>query len=248
MRSRDRGASWTESVVDSGIVPTERFISFIPPLPALALDDSERRVYVGFHDGRLGDADVLVWTSDDAGVSFGPPRRVNDTRRSDGTSQYLPKLAVAPDGRLDILYYDRRDDRENVMNQVSLQSSFDGGSTFTKRLRLSDRAFDSRIGFGSEREMPDLGNKLALLSTRAQAYAVWTDTRVGTPASNKQDLVRALVRISRPQGLPRLAESALQVGGVLLAAIGVLLFLGYPGPFLQRIFRKTNKTSEELQN
>ena len=61
------------------------------------------------------------------------PTRVNDTKRRDGTAQYLPKLAVAPDGRLDVLYYDRRADPENLRNQVSLQSSFDHGESFTPR-------------------------------------------------------------------------------------------------------------------
>ena len=35
------------------------------------------------------------------------------------------------------------------MNEVSLQSSFDQGTTFGPRLKISDAAFDSRIGFGS---------------------------------------------------------------------------------------------------
>jgi len=76
---------------------------------------------------------------------------VNDTEERDRTSQYMPKLSVAPNGRLDVLYYDRRADRRrNVMNEVSMQSSFDAGDSFGPRLRLSSRGFDSRIGFGAK--------------------------------------------------------------------------------------------------
>jgi len=56
--------------------------------------------------------------------------RVNDTQKGDGTWHDLLKLAVAPDGRLDVLYYDRRADPRNLMNRVSPQSSFDEGHTF----------------------------------------------------------------------------------------------------------------------
>lgn len=223
-RSSDRGATWSESVVDQRLVPTERFVVFLPPFPSVAVDPRNGRVYVGFHDGRDGDADVRVWASGDSGISFGPPRRVNDTPRRDGSSQYLPKLAVAADGRLDVLYYDRRADPENVRNDVALQSSFDDGASFAPMTRLSDRPFDSRIGFGAERDMPDLGSRLGLVSTRAGTYAVWADTRAGTPVSGKQDLVRAVVEVSRPDRRPPAALLGVRLvgGAVALAGLAVL--------------------------
>ncbi len=223
-RSDNRGATWTETVVERALVPTQRFIVFLPPSPSLAVDTARGKVYVGFHDGRLGDPDVYVWASADAGVSFGPARRVNDTPIHDGSDQYLPRLAVSPNGRLDVLYYDRREDDANVANQVSMQSSTDGGRRFGPRLRVSDRAFDSRIGFGSERGLPDLGSRLALLSADDRAWAVWTDTRAGTQASNKQDLGRAVVRFhsaSTGCGPVLLAgETLAGAGMVLLGAAG----------------------------
>ncbi|MGI8808100.1 MAG: sialidase family protein, partial [Acidimicrobiales bacterium] len=156
-RSLDGGATWREAVVAPDLVPTRRFIQIFPPSPSLAMDRGGR-VYAGFDDGRLGDADVWVWSSPD-GMSWGPGRRVNDTRPRDGRSQYLAGLAVSPAGRLDVVYYDRRSDPDDLANSVSLQSSFDEGRTFTRRLALTDRPFDSRIGFGREREMTDLGNR-----------------------------------------------------------------------------------------
>lgn len=70
-----------------------------------------------------GSADVWVWASKDRGLSFEAPTKVNATTRQDRTSQYLPRLAVSPSGRLDVVYYDRQADPDNVMNEVSLQSS-----------------------------------------------------------------------------------------------------------------------------
>lgn len=224
-RSTDAGATWTETVVDAGLAPAQRFVVFIPPVPSVAVDPGNDRVHVAFHDARLGDADVWVWTSDDDGSRFGPPKRINDTRRQDGSTQYLANLAVAPGGRLDAVYYDRRRDRDDAANEVSFQSSYDGGRTFAPRVNLSDRPFDSRIGPGSERGMPELGSRLAILSTADRALAVWADTRAGTDASRKQDLVRAVVAVPAPPQIVRPLRLALRFGGGALAVAGLGLLL-----------------------
>ena len=224
-RSRDGGASWSESVVEERLVPTERFLAFLPPFPSLAVDSRSGRVYAGFHDGRLGAPDVWVWSLEaDAGAWRGPVR-VNDTRERDGTSQYLPKLAVAPNGRLDVVYYDRRSDPANVRNEVSLQSSLDGGESFTSRVALSSRPFDSRIGFGSERDLPELGSRLGLVSEDRRALAVWSDTRAGTVASNKQDIGAAVVGFGEPARLSATARAALRYGGIALALVGAVVLV-----------------------
>jgi hypothetical protein len=223
-RSTDRGGTWEQSVVEDDLTPTERFIAFTPPFPAIAVDGD--RVYAAFQDGRLGDSDVNLWSLPPGESRWKGPTRVNDTRRRDGTAQYLPKLAVAPDGRLDVVYYDRRGDRRNVLNEVSFQSSFDEGSSFGKRVRLSDQAFSSRIGFGSERGMADLGSRLGLVSTDAVSYAVWPDTRAGTRRSGKQDLARGIVGVSDPPRLAGWLEALLRWGGVLLILLGAAVLVG----------------------
>ena len=218
-RSEDDGATWKEVEVDDEVVPAERFIVFLPPSPSLAVDGD--RVYLAFHDASQGDADVWLWTSSDAGVSFSGRRRVNDTPKGDGTSQYLARLGVSPGGRLDVVYYDRRADPENVANQVSLQSSTDKGRTFSPHLTLSESAFSSRIGYGGERDLPDLGSRLGLLSADRRVLAVWSDTRAGTPISKKQDLATAIVALSdrAPDRRP------VRVGGLALGAAGLAVLV-----------------------
>jgi hypothetical protein len=88
-RSRDHGANWAENVVEPRLVPTQRFIVFIPPFPSLAVDGHNGRLYAAFQDGRLGDPDVRLWRSEDRGATW-RSTRVNDTRAHDRTSQYLP--------------------------------------------------------------------------------------------------------------------------------------------------------------
>ena len=218
-RSLDRGATWAESVVDDRVVPTRRFIAFLPPFPSLALDRDSGRLYVAFHDGRDGDADVRVWSLARGAGTWSEPVRVNDTPLRDRTDQYMPKLAVAPDGRVDVVYYDRRDDEgSNVFNDVSLQSSSDGARSFGARTVLSSTAFDSRIGFGSERNLADIGSRLGLVSGDDDAVAVWSDTRSGTDASSKQDLYVAVAAPGRSatQSALRYCGLALLLGGLLV--------------------------------
>ena len=223
-RSRDGATGWAESLVDDDIGPMHRFVVFLAPAPTLAVDD-DGRLYAAFQDTRLGDADVMLWALEPGSSDWKGPIRVNDTRRRDGTAQYLPKVAVAPDGRLDVMYYDRRDDRDNVMNQVSLQSSFDHGDSFTPALRLSSQVFDSTIGFGRKEGLPDLGSRLALISGDRAALGVWTDTRAGTPATQKQDLAQAVVAVKAPVELSSTEDALLRYGGGAAALIGLALML-----------------------
>lgn len=221
-RSRDRGATWVESVAGDDLVPIQRFIVFLAQFPSVAVDH-DGRVYAAFHSATLGDPDVWLWSLDKGASSWSGPVRVNDTRRRDGTAQYLPKLAVAPDGRLDAMYYDRRADAQNLRNHVSLQSSFDHGETFTDAVRLTSRPSDSRIGFGAKEGLPDLGSRLGLLSTDRAALGLWTDTRAGVPETQKQDLAEAAVAITPPEGLSDVAEGSLRFGGLALGLVGLTL-------------------------
>lgn len=218
-RSRDGGATWSESVVEPKLVPTQRFVDLFAPTPSIAVDRAGGHLYVGFQDGQLGDADVYVWASSDGGVRWSAPTRVNDTSPHDGTSQYLPALQVAPNGRLDVVYYDRRSDPNDVLTGVSLQSSFDHAATFTPHISLTDAAFDSQIGFGEDRGLPELGSRLGLISTNHRVLAQWCDTRGGVRATRKQDIGQAIVAFPDPFPL----RLPLRLSGIAASLAGLLV-------------------------
>ena len=218
-RSTDAGATWQESLVDDRVVPTRRFIAFLPPFPSVAVDPRSGRIFAAFEDGGRAPSDVHLWSLARGATTWEGPTRVNDTPAGDRGWQYLPKIAVAPDGRLDVVYYDRRDDPANDRNAVSAQSSFDAGRTFTAHTVLSDRAFDARIGSGSERGLPDLGSRIGLVSDDSGLMAAWTDTRAGTEASNKQDIAFSEAGVSR--GRSAAVHGALRYGGIALLLVGL---------------------------
>jgi hypothetical protein len=216
-------------------VPTRRFLVFLPPYPGLAVDEQSGRIYVAFEDALPGDPDVYLWTLARGAAAWSPPRRVNDTPLHDHTWQYLAALSAAPNGRLDVVYYDRRKDPSNRMTGVSLQSSFDGGRTFTAHVSLTNRLFSSRIGFGQERNMPELGSRLALISDDSHAIAAWADTRYGSLATGKQVIESARVSFTGNGGLPAAVRYLLRYGGIALLLAALAGASGYsPRPRLRR--------------
>lgn len=193
--SADGGGTFSPGVeLESDIVPLRRFLVFLPEYPSLAAGPGDT-LYVSWADGRTGDDDVYLRRSDDGGRTWAPATRVNDTRLRDGTTQDLPRLAVAPGGRVDVLFYDRRGDAgRDVTSAVTLASSTDRGRTW-RNTRVSDAGFDTRIGSSADPRLPiDFGSRLALVSSDARSWATWTDTRFGTEATGRQDIVFTSVR------------------------------------------------------
>jgi len=185
--------------LEKGVLPTRRFLAFLPEFPSLAAGRGDT-LYVAWSDGRNGDEDVFLRRSDDDGRTWTSAKRVNDNPEADGTSQYLPRVAVAPDGRVDVLYLDRRRDRKNVMTDATLASSFDDGGSF-RSTRLSSRSFDSRVGASASARLPvDFGSRLALSSTDGRSLAAWTDTRLGSADTGRQDVFSAVYEVAGSSG------------------------------------------------
>lgn len=152
-KSLDQGQTFSPGVVvDAELRTLERFLVFFPKYPSLAISP-RGEVFVGWQDARNGDFDVLLRRSDDAGSTWKGPFRVNDDPLGNGRYQYLPKVSASEEGRVDVVYYDRRDDPRNILTGAYFATSFNGGNDW-QSVPASDRLFDSRIGPGSERRTP----------------------------------------------------------------------------------------------
>lgn len=225
-RSPDRGRTFEPGrVVDADVVPPGRFLVYQPPVPALAVDRNGDPV-VAWADRRNGDTDVLLRRSTSEGFEFDPPVRVNGGPVGDGVPQDMPAVAVAPGGRIDVVYYDRTLDRRGPTADVVLSSSSDGGRTFGRTLRLSTQSSDRRIGpdgspFSDE---ADFGTRVAVRALSAVTVAAWTDSRNGTPDTGKQDVFLTSVALGGSEGMDA-AQLAMAVGGAVLGLIGVGLLL-----------------------
>jgi len=218
--STDGGRTFSAGVeVDDGLIATRRFLIYLPEAPQLAAGPGDT-LYATWADGRTGDDDVYLRRSSDGGRTWARAVKVNDNGK-DATAQFLPKVDVAPDGRVNVLFLDGRNDEKKVLLDAYLGTSTDGGKTF-ENIRLSDKSFDSRVGptFGEEYGT-DFGTKLGLTSANDGAYAVWTDTRLGTPATGRQDVAFASVKL----GSDRAGLRAVLIVVFLLVIGAVIVFI-----------------------
>jgi DNA-binding FadR family transcriptional regulator len=118
---------------------------FTMPAPALTADRSGR-LFAGWWDSRNGNPDVFLSRSPDGGRTWEPPIRLNDDPEGAGSDQYLLRLSVAGNGRVDAVFLDRRNDPRNLNNDAYLTYSTDNGRTFAPNIRITEKSSDSRIG------------------------------------------------------------------------------------------------------
>jgi len=221
--STDRGASFGSGrVVDGAVVAPHRFLVYLAPTPAFAIGGNGEMV-VAWADGRAGNAQVLLRSSNDHGSSWAGPVVVN-ANAADGQAQDLPAVGIASDGRVDVLYYDASGPTANVF----LSSSADGGATFPTVTQVSNQSHDLQVGpEGSPFfAQADFGSRLALLSTDGRALAAWTDSRKGDAGTGRQDVYLADLAVRAPAGAGGLIIGLAAGAGALAVAGIVLLVLG----------------------
>lgn len=92
-RSSDGGRTFSKGVeVDSGLIPTKRFVVFLPDFPSLAAGPGGS-LYVAWADGRNQDEDVFVRRSGDGGA---PGKRLCG---STTTRRVMPPASTYPGSR-----------------------------------------------------------------------------------------------------------------------------------------------------
>jgi len=138
-----------------------------PVLAASAIDANELyMVYAA--DPNVPDlgneADIFFIKSTDAGQNWSQPLRVND----DGTKndQIMPWIDVKPDDTIDVAWYDRRNDTNDVYWDVYIARSVDGGASFSTNVRLNDSNFLAPANW--------LGEYLGLAVDANYAYVAFT--------------------------------------------------------------------------
>ena len=214
--------------VAEGVVAPQRVLIDLAPAPAFAVDEGRRRLYAAWESNR----DVLLSRSDDGGATWSPPRRLGPSTGG----QFLPGIGVAPDGRVDVVFYDRSGDPEDVLAEVLVASSYDGGRSFTTTT-VSGQPFDSIVGsFTGEDVM--LGSHLAVASRADGLTAVWADTARGNRVNNIVDLMSGTVEVRPASG----ARIPVVVGGAVLLLVGAAVTArSWPGRAAGRDRRRAHR-------
>ncbi len=132
---------------------------------------------------------VQLSISHDAAKTWGTARTIGIPRGRAGDNQVLPTIAIAPNGRLDIVYYDLG---PSLREDTYLISSSNGSNSFSTPELLSGAPSNTqdkpRGGFGND---PFSGSQL-VASTNDKTYTAWTDSRRAVNPG-KEDIFAAAV-------------------------------------------------------
>ena len=234
--SRDQGRTFTVSTVHTLSAPADGRASTSTSDwlsgPAPGVDPESGNLYVAWESMGQGVPQILSSRSVDQGRSWSAPVKVNDVdpKRDWDFPDQMPTLGVAPNGRIDVAWYDYRNDAtfkegdtRNGFQDVYYASSTDGGRTWSKNRPLSDRPIDRRFG---PRRTGGIYGPLGLVSTDKVAFVAWDDTRNGNEQNGNQDVYFSRVRYAPAAeafGSGKNVGLSPWVAGLLGASIAVAL-------------------------
>ncbi|MBI5707505.1 MAG: exo-alpha-sialidase [Armatimonadetes bacterium] len=116
--------------------------------------------------------DVMFSRSTDGGATWSAPKRVNDDPPGTARYHWFGTMSVAPNGRIDVVWYDTRADSTNQQSALYYAYSLDGGNTFSPSVQVSG-PFYSRIGWPQQNK---LGDYIACLSDIGGANVAYAAT------------------------------------------------------------------------
>lgn len=203
VRSTDHGSSFS-APVDIGDVdeppsplPNANYRSALLPQTAADTGFSQWQgsIYVAWNDYRNGDTDVYMTYSRDGGNTWADEFRVNQNPLGDGSDQFMPDVAVTPQGYVVLLWYDRRDDPNNTLVRPYFAISVDGGGNWSEM--AVGPPFDGNNGGTSflSGESHLIGDYIGISASEKYCALTWADTRNGTPTTPNSDIYGARVRI-----------------------------------------------------
>lgn len=142
VRSTDGGQSFTRATVAAQAYIGYSAVGSL--IPTLAVDNStgpfKNRLYAVWSDYRFGRSEVLMIHSSDEGKTWSKPIVVNDDASrgpGKGPDDFMPAVAVNRDGVVGVMWYDRRDNPDDIGYWVRFSASLDGGETFLPSVRVS---------------------------------------------------------------------------------------------------------------
>ena len=188
-KSTDQGKTWSVTQIAPFIPDNTNGYNSLHLVwsPAGGSDGSLNFIYEGSDRPKIANlVEVFLRRSTDGGKTWSDAKLLSDNDPAKMTYAGDPNIAVAPNGRLDATWWDTRNDPGLAANDVYYSSSTDGGATWSKNIRVTDRLIDRKIGVYANNY--DLAGPPGVASTNAYAVFGWDDTRNGDAIVNTQDI------------------------------------------------------------
>lgn len=117
-------------------------------------------------------ADVMFARSTDGGATFSPPIRLNDDAIGNNAYQWFGTMSVAPNGRIDVIFNDTRNDNTTTFSELMYTFSNDGGTTWSPNEPLSP-TFNHFLGYPNQSK---LGDYYDMISDDVGAFLIYAAT------------------------------------------------------------------------
>ena len=119
--------------------------------------------------------DVMFAKSTDGGLTWGFPIKVNDDVSTTNT-QWFGTMSVAPNGRIDAVWLDTREDQTGSdLSALYYSYSMDQGDTWSVNEKISP-AFNPHVGYPQQDKM---GDYFDMISGNSGAHLAWANTLNG---------------------------------------------------------------------
>ena len=234
--STDGGATWESSIVNDGSRPIEIAV------PAVNPDNGELYLVYAAREDTAEDAppapsEVYFTMSGDRGATWSEPVNITDDDPSRLRDQYLPDIDVAPDGRIDVAWYDFRNDpfyspegvegMGNTAGQrywdVYYAHSRDAGATWSANTRITKNLIDGAEGVTFANS--DTRGPIGIASADDAAYVAWSDSRPTGRVGGAEDAYFSRIRFAETAPLGTAAAGGDRWAWGVLGA-GLALALG----------------------
>lgn len=221
-RSTDRGRTWTVSELTRPIYSAAGSYTGMGWTPK----GGSEGTFVLAYSATPGDtpsasrSDIVVRRSTDRGVTWSDPVAINDDNPNDQYTSFYPQLSVAPNGRIDVIWQDNRQQTNYLVN-VQYTYSTDGGQTWARNMAVNDRPIDFNrgISFNSDIRQPP-----GVASANQYVAIAWADPRFADNETQTQDNFGVVAQFSPlpPEEDSAWPKVAAVLGGLVLAGIVLL--------------------------
>ncbi len=148
--------------------------------------------------------DVMFVRSTDGGVTFSAPKKVNDDPVNPNKWHWFGTFSVAPNGRLDAVWYDSRNAANNTDSQLFYSWSTDAGVTWAPNVAVSN-SFDPFEGYPNQDK---IGDYITMVSDNTGADVAYSATFNFNAARNQHEEDVYYVRVAPSTSALNLVSAA----------------------------------------